>query len=419
MTPNQPASAARDRAADARVRAAMLATFLVFGGAGFMVATWASRIPQVKDQLGLAPSTLGVVLAALAAGSVTALPLSGPMTSRLGSRRMVALNAGIVGVAMAGVALGMHVGVIAVAAALYVFGFGVAAWDVAMNVQGAFVEQGLGHTIMSRFHAGFSFGTVAGAVAGAAAVATGVSVSVHLAIAAILVPAVVILATRRFLADPSVHGSVAPDAVDGMVAASPEAAPRRGALASWLEPRTLLIGLFVLSFALAEGVGNDWIAVAAIDGHGATQAMGTLALAIFLAAMTTGRWFGPAVLDRYGRVPVVRALALLSIFGTVLYVVAPVLPVAFLGAALWGLGASLGFPVGMSAGADDPARAAGRLSVIASIGYCAFLAGPPLIGFIGDHVGVLDALVAVTVLLAVAAWIAPSVRRPQPTEAGS
>ena len=71
---------------------------------------------------------------------------------------------------------------------------------------------------------------------------------------------------------------------------------------------------------------------------------------------------------------------------------------------------SLGFPVGMSAGADDPARAAARVSVISSIGYCAFLAGPPLVGFLGQHVGVLRAQAAVAVLLGLAALVAGNVR---------
>ena len=66
-----------------------------------------------------------------------------------------------------------------------------------------------------------------------------------------------------------------------------------------------------------------------------------------------------------------------------------------LGIVVWGLGASLGFPVGMSAAADDPARAAARVSVVSTIGYGAFLAGPPLLGWLGDRVGTLEALLAV------------------------
>ena len=72
------------------------------------------------------------------------------------------------------------------------------------------------------------------------------------------------------------------------------------------------------------------------------------------------------------------------------------------GAVLWGAGTALGFPVGMSAAADDPAMAAARVSVAASIAYTAFLAGPPLIGFLGEHVGVLRALTVVAGVLGVA-----------------
>jgi MFS family permease len=126
--------------------------------------------------------------------------------------------------------------------------------------------------------------------------------------------------------------------------------------------------------------------------------------------MTIGRWFGPALLDRYGRVPVLRTLAGIGLAGLLLFVFGPVTPVAFAGAVLWGLGASLGFPVGMSAAADDPAKAAARVSVVASIGYCAFLGGPPLIGFLGDHYTVVRGLLAVAMLLVISILVAGSIR---------
>jgi MFS family permease len=119
------------------------------------------------------------------------------------------------------------------------------------------------------------------------------------------------------------------------------------------------------------------------------------------------------LLDRYGRVPVIRALTILSVGGLVLFVFGHWTPVAFVGALMWGVGVSLGFPVGMSAGADEPARAASRVSVIASIGYCAFLAGPPLVGFLGQHFTVLRGLLAVAVLLGLAALLAGNVRPPE------
>jgi MFS family permease len=241
-------------------------------------------------------------------------------------------------------------------------------------------------------------------------------VTVHLVLAALVVSPSAIVAATRFLPEHDYdHSDVMTNATSAEAAGSSNPSgpvDRRGAFAAWREPRTLLIGVFVLAFAFAEGVANDWIAVAVIDDHHASEAVGTLGFAVFLASMTVGRWFGPALLDRYGRVAVVRAIVAVGIAGTMLFVLAPVTWLAIVGTALWGLGASLGFPVGMSAGADEPALAASRVSVISSIGYCAFLAGPPLIGFLGDQITVLRALVSVTVLLTLAAVIAPVVENP-------
>ena len=181
-------------------------------------------------------------------------------------------------------------------------------------------------------------------------------------------------------------------------------------LTAWREPRTLLIGVFVLCMAFTEGVGNDWLAVAVIDGYGAAPVAGPLAFAIFLAAMTLGRWFGPGLIDRRGRVIMVRASALLALVGLLIVVFGQFLPLAIAGAVLWGLGTALGFPVGMSAAADDPRMAALRVSVVASIAYTAFLAGPPLIGFLGDEVGVLRALTVVAGLLGVAMMLSGATR---------
>jgi MFS family permease len=143
--------------------------------------------------------------------------------------------------------------------------------------------------------------------------------------------------------------------------------------------------------------------------------VGTLGFATFLAAMTAGRWFGPRSLDRYGRVIVIRVLTAICLVGVLLFVFGSHIIVAFAGAVLWGVGLALGFPVGMSAGADEPAMAAPRISVIASIGYCAFLAGPPLIGFVGDQFTVLRAVLAVAVLLAMAIMITGAIRPPTGT----
>jgi MFS family permease len=376
----------------------------VFIAMGFAYATWASRIPAFRDRLDLSPTALGLVLLSIAAGSLIALPLAGTVVTRVGSRRAITVMAVVVGASLLTVAVGYSIGVAPVVVGLFVYGFAVATWDVAMNVQGAVVERLLGRSIMPRFHAGFSVGAVAGALLGACAVALHVPVSAHLGAVAVASALCVPIAVRRFV--PDREASVAAPS-----SPSSARATRRGrALARWREPRTLAIGLCVLAFAFAEGAGTDWISIAMIDGHHSSAALGTLGYATFLAAMTAARWFAPALLDRHGRVVAVRTLALVGIVGALLFVLGPNPAIAFIGTALWGVGASLGFPVGMSAAADDPAAAAARVSVVASIGYCAFLAGPPAIGFLGDHSTVLHALGSVAALLSLAVLTAGALR---------
>jgi MFS family permease len=366
------------------------AVYAVFIGNGFAFASWASRIPQVKDGLQASPGVLGLVLLGGAAGATLATVLAGLVITRLGQQVTVAAMALLAAAGLALIAVGYRLGIAPVAAGLSMFGFGSGTWDVAMNVEGAAAEHRLGRAIMPRFHAGWSIGTVAGAGIGAAMVALGVPVTVHLLAVAVVLAVTMPAASRGFL----------PAARAGTRRGQSGAA--RSPLAAWTEPRTLLIGLFVLCLAFTEGTGNDWLSLAVIDGYHVAPALGTATFAVFLAAMTAGRWFGPRLIDAWGRVPVLRASAGVALAGLLLILFGPALPVAVAGAVLLGLGTSLGFPVGLSAAADDPAHAAGRVSTAASIGYTAFLAGPPVIGFLGDQVGVLRAISVSGVLLAAA-----------------
>jgi predicted MFS family arabinose efflux permease len=386
-------TAGADSVAVTRARGA---TYVAFVAAGFAFTSWASRIPQIRDRLDLDPAALGLLLLAVAAGSVLALPTAGAVVARLDAARVVASCSLLVATGLVVMAVGVGVGVAPVAVGLFLVGVGNGAWDVAMNVQGARVEQLMARSLMPRFHAGFSLGTVGGALAGAAMVALDVGVTPHLVVAAVAVALVVPVSVRAFV-----------PAVDD---AGAERAHRQWV--AWLEPRTLLIGVVVLAFAFAEGTANDWTAVAVIDDYGAHAVAGALAFATFLTAMTAARWFGTPLVDRYGRVPVVRLLCAVAVAGLVLFVFAPWTALGFVGVLLWGAGTSLGFPLGMSAAADEPDRAAGRVSVVASIGYCAFLAGPPLIGFLGQQASVLKALLVVAGLLSIAAVLAANLAEP-------
>jgi MFS family permease len=379
-----------------RARAAVV---VAFAANGLAFASFIARTPAIRDALGLSSAQLGLLLLGLSGGSVAGLPLSGPIVHRFGPAAAVLAGGLSVALGLGLLAVGLVTGVVFPAAlGLVCTGLGSGIWDVAMNVEGALVEWRLGRPLMPRLHAAFSIGTVAGAGLGALSAASGVPLAVQVIVIAALVPVIVAVATRRFVQH---------------VAAPVEDRPAgSGALAAWREPRTLLVGLMVLGFAFTEGSANDWLAVAFVDGYRTDQAIGAVGFGFFVVAMTLGRLFGGLALERFGRVATLRATVVFAVAGLTLVLLGGSTPVALGGAALWGIGASLGFPAGMSAAADDPARAAARVSVVSSVGYTAFLAGPPLIGLLAEHAGILHALFVVPGAL-VLALLASGAARPR------
>ncbi|MGH3874857.1 MAG: MFS transporter [Pseudonocardiaceae bacterium] len=362
-----------------RARTAVAVAFAVSGVA---LASFISRVPGIRDTLGLSAVQLGLLLLCASGGSIMGLPLSGRIVHRLGPARAVLTGALTVTAGLLPLAAGLQTDDVRLAAIGFVLiGLGIGIWDVAMNVAGADVERRLGRSLMPRLHAAFSVGTVAGAGVGAASATTGVPLAVQVFVVAAIVPGSMTVAVRFFL--PGNHD------------AAQDASGSCGVLAAWAEPRTLLIGLLVLGFAFIEGSANDWIAVAMVDGYGTSEAVGAIGFGLFVLAMTVGRLVGGSALDRFGRVAVLRLTAASTAAGLLAVVLGGSTAWALAGAALWGLGASLGFPVGISAAADDSVRAAARVSVVTSIGYTAFLAGPPLIGLLAQSAGIRQALLIV------------------------
>ncbi|WP_209731223.1 sugar MFS transporter [Arthrobacter sp. CAN_C5] len=374
----------------------MWATFAVFGLNGLVFASWAARIPAASSTLGLSDGQTGSLLLAAAAGSVLALPLAGSIAGRVGVANTVRIGGVASAIAAVTIAGGLATTSIPLTAlGLFLFGVGVALWDVAQNIEGADVEHRLRRTIMPKFHAAFSGGAFAGAMVGAGLSALGVDLSYHLLGVASVVILVSLWVPRYFLPEIS-HADSHPDA------------PQPGRFAAWLEPRTLLIGLVVLGAGLTEGAANDWVAKATVDGLGSSEATGAVMFGVFVAAMTLFRFVGGGLIDRYGRVRVLQVSLGSSLVGLLIFVFAPTVPLAGVGAVLWGAGAALGFPMGMSAAADEPRHAAARVSVVSTIGYTAFLAGPPLLGFLGDQVGIRNALLVVGVAVLASFLVAPA-----------
>ncbi|ROR83541.1 Fucose permease [Plantibacter flavus] len=382
------------------------AIFVIFALSGLSIATWVARIPAIRDNLELTTGAVGLLILGMSIGSILGLVASQHLLARLGPRHGMQLTLGLVATGLLLIGVGASLvpleGIVLVG--LIIFGFGNGALDVMMNVEGAAAEQELGKTVMPLMHACFSFGTVAGAGLGALASAAGLEVFWHALVMAVVIAIVAVVAVRFVPAE-----QVVSDELDDAPKA-PWQDRLRESLSVWADGRLILIGVIMLGMAFAEGSANDWLALAVVDGHEQSNTTGALVYGVFVTAMTVGRIVGGPLIDRFGRVPVLQVSAGAAIAGLVLFILTPVTALMVLGTVLWGLGASLGFPVGMSAAADDSKRAAARVSAVAMIGYCAFLVGPPLIGILGDAIGLLNALFVVLVLIVFAGLASPAAR---------
>ncbi|MET0297835.1 MAG: MFS transporter [Microbacterium sp.] len=372
------------------------AIFAIFFATGLGFATWASRIPSVKANLEINDFQVGILLFISGAASLVGLSLANVMIMRIGARRgmLITLATFALGVIVVGLGADAFPSYGITAVGLGFMGLGMASTDIMMNVEGAANEQAIGKTMMPLFHALFSLGTVAGAGIGVAMTAWGVGVALHLCLIGVVVVAVGVVAVRFV---PS------RESADDPAAETPSTSRRERfieALSVWREPRIYFIGIIMLGMAFAEGGANDWLPLAVVDGHQGTEAQGAIALTVFSIAMTVVRAVGGPLVDRFGRVWTLRILAIAAGSGLILFILAPNLPLALVGVALWGIGASLGFPLGMSAAADDPTKAAASVSAAATIGYVAFLCGPPVLGWISHQIGLLPTLWIIVVLIA-------------------
>ncbi len=365
------------------------ATRFVFAANGGLFATWVSRIPAVRDDIGATERGLGFALLFVAVGSLAAMPLSGRLVTRVGVRRVLVTC--IVTCALGYTALGLAPDLVVISVVLLVLGAGVGVWDVAMNVSAHAVEVRAGRTLMPGFHAAWSIGTVVGAGIGALAAKAGVEPAVQFALCAGVVGVAAVVAVRAMPDRPADEPEE--DHVD---VSAERHVPQHGALVR--DPRLLGLGLMTFCAAWAEGAANDWLALMLTDDRGASGALAALGFAVFAGAMTLGRAVGNQVVARLGRVRSLRTGAVVAAVGVTGMLAIDSLPVAYAGAALWGLGISIGFPLAMSAAGETPRRGASAIATVATIAYAGFLVGPPLLGS-AAHATSLDTTLWVVVLL--------------------
>ena len=384
-----------------RSRNAVMAMFFI---AGVALSTWIARLPALRDNLDIDTLQVGIFLFGGGTGSLLGLSIAASIVSRIGER----LTMTVFGV-LAILGMGL-IGLLSVVfplfslgfSAVFIFGVGMSVLDVAINLEGARVERGLDSQVMPLLHAMFSIGALVGALIAAGASAANIGVHVHFGVmAAILVPTTVWV--TRFI----------PDNNDYLVEpGSKRPSMRRELLSVWREPRTLAIGVIALAMAFAEGSATDWLALGMVDDRGASNASAAVWFVLFSLAMAAGRIGGVWLLNRFGRLRVLSGAAVSAVAGIALLIVVDTTWTAVIAVILWGLGASLGFPVAMSAAADEPAKGPARVSVVATIAYGAFLVGPPVLGALGQTVGILNSLWVVVGVIVLSFIAIPQAKRP-------
>lgn len=373
------------------------ALFLFFLIPGVSLASWVARTPDIRDRLEASTAEMGVILFGLSLGSMIGILCSGRLVSRFGTRPVMGVGFSLivtsVGVVSAGSLLASAP---LVMAGLFMFGVGMGGGEVAINVDAADVERATGKTTMPILHGCFSLGTVLGALVGMAATAVPVPAHWHLAVITVIVTAMLLYAIRAI---PSGTGLQAPRETG-----SGQARPKL-----WKDTQLVLIGAIVLAMALAEGAASDWLPLLMVDGHGLDATSGSLVYTGFAAAMTVGRFGGAYFLDRFGRTAVMRACAVSGTIGLLAVIFSDNAVLAGAAVLFWGLGASLGFPVALSAAGETGPDETARVSLVATLGYIAFLVGPPALGFLGEHWGLRSAMLVVLVFVVSAIFLAPAV----------
>jgi MFS family permease len=364
----------------------------------FMGASWAAlltRMPLVKEDLGVTASQLGLILLGTGVGSIIGLNLVGRLIARWGTKRwiMTFYPSLALLVILNTLLIESHSTIPYIVFAFIMGGF-MGITDVSVNVDGTALEKAVGKTLMPRMHAGYSVGTLAGSGWGALAAAANFSLlwtTLPLAIVAAVLP---FLLSRHLPAGIGVEAA-------GETHTDGTAKP-----AHWFAFVLVLFGLGILGITLAEGGAGDWMALGFTQGYHATAANAGFGFTLFFVGMVLVRFYGGAVADRIGKGRALQLFAAIGVAGVLMVIFgAPNLVVGWIGAALWGAGVALGFPLFLSA-AGEGENSAKRVGFVATWGYGAFLAGPPLLGLLADQMGMLNMFYVITGFLVVALLVA-------------
>lgn len=374
-------------------RWARVAIATIFFVNGFAFASWVPHIAAVQSRLELGPDVLGLALLAVALGGLVSMPLTGALLGRWGSYRVTLVSA-LVYCPL--VVLPVRAPSLALLAlSLLAFGAANGAMDVAMNAHGVALERQLGRPILSSLHALFSLGGLAGAGGSMLALSSGLTPATHVIVAAALALVLVVVASRLL------------DSAPSRTVSGPSFVWPRGPL--------LVLGGMGFLILLTEGAIADWSAVYLRNEVAADPDLVGAGFAVFSMAMAAGRLAGDRVVSRSSPAGVVRAGGVLAAagLGGALLLHHPV--AALVGFGCVGLGVSNIVPLLFSAAGRTPGIPTGTaIASMSTAGYGGFLAGPPLVGFLADGVGLPIALGLLVVSMgsvsAGARWVGRSQR---------
>ncbi len=360
-----------------------------------VIATWVVRVPSVQSALHLTPASVGVALLGMSVGSLIAMPQTGRLAARFGTRRVTVWAGVCMMLTLLLPFLAPNLWVLF--AALMVLGASNGVMDVAMNAQGVAVERALARPVLSSFHAAYSLGNLAGAALGSLLLGASLGQWPHALIITLSMGLLVVLAGARLL----------PKQADEPAAnTSPQNPPAASSSPSVL---VWLLGLLCFLGMLGEGSLGDWSGLYSRDVLGVSGAALGAAYTAFTLAMTLGRALGDGWRSRYGDRRVVEIGALTSGVGLGLGLLTLDPVVAALGFLVFGLGIANVVPV--LYGTAGHALAGRGIARVATIGYAGFLTGPPLIGFVSQLTSLRLGMAVIALSLLLVGLLTPGVYR--------
>ncbi|MET4656894.1 MULTISPECIES: MFS transporter [Streptomyces] len=349
-----------------------LAIAALFCFLGFQYATWASRLPALKDRFDLGGTEVGLLLMVCGVGAAVSFPLVAPLMRRLGARRL-ALWSALVLVAVLPV-LAAAGGYPLVLLVIFVDGVAVGCLNVAMNARGAALESHYGRAAMAQLHATFSGGSLGGALLASGVNTVTHSVTAHFAVAAALGLLLLAGAGPRALPD-------APPA--GERPTKEEKQGKKGLRSLTGASRAALwLGCAMVCGTVVEGAMNDWSALYLTEETGASGQLAPLGIAVVSVMMVLARLLGDGWRGRWGDARMVRVGSVMAGTGLALALLSGGTWTALAGFACVGLGMATVTPCLYVAAADQGPDA---LALVAAMGTTGLLAGPALIGFVAGR----------------------------------